>query len=229
MVGFQVAIDGPAGAGKSSVAQGLARILTVAYIDSGAMYRSVTYMALKHGVPADDEQALQQLVSDITIEFTMVNGVQRIFVGDHDVTEQIRSPQVSQHVAQIAKSPVVRKHLVHLSQQLAKSSIGVVMDGRDIGTHVLPDADVKFFLTATLEQRAKRRYDELAAKGYAPSLEDLISDVAARDKLDEQRSMSPLRPAKDAIILDTSCLTYEEVIAMVSALCRMREQQKEGR
>ncbi len=229
-MGFQVAIDGPAGAGKSSVARGVAQVLQISYVDTGAMYRSVTYLALLQGVQASNTCQLEKLLHQIVtkIDFQVVQGEQHLFLGDMDLSDSIRSQEVTRNVSTIAANSLVRKYLVQKQRDLALSWPGVVMDGRDIGTHVLLHANVKFFLTASLEQRAKRRYDELVKKGFHPSLTELMGDIERRDQMDIERDLSPLRPAQDAIILDTSCLTQHEVIEMVVALCRLRMTQGEA-
>lgn len=230
-MGFQVAIDGPAGAGKSSVARGVAQILHIPYLDTGAMYRSVTYLAILQGVNTESTHKLEEILRLLVtqLDYQVVQGEQRLLLGDLDLSDVIRSPEVSRHVSSMAANPLVRQYLVQKQKDLAFAWPGVVMDGRDIGTNVLPTANVKFFLTATLEQRAKRRFEELIKQGFTPTLSELMDDIERRDKMDVQRDVSPLRPAKDAVVLDTSCLSQVEVIKIVSALCSMRLTQWEGR
>ncbi len=230
-MGFQVAIDGPAGAGKSSVARGVAQVLQISYLDTGAMYRSVTYLALLQGVQENDIYQLKELLHQMVtkLNYQVVQGEQHLLFGDLDLTDVIRLPEVTRHVSMMAANSLVRQYLVQKQQELALSWPGIVMDGRDIGTHVLLNADVKFFLTASLEQRAKRRYEEMVSKGFNPSLAELMGDIERRDQMDIERDHSPLRPAQDAIILDTSCLTQDEVVEIVVALCRLRMTHGEGR
>lgn len=207
---LNIAIDGPAGAGKSTVAQQVARVLGYIYIDTGAMYRAVALHMLRNNIkPEQVERVLEQIPH---IQVTLEPGVerQRIRLNGEDVTDSIRTSEVSMYASRFAQIPAVREHLVHMQRQLA-SNKGVVMDGRDIGTHVLPDAEMKWFLTATVEERARRRYAE-SNGSESISLEQLMHDIAERDKQDETRAISPLRQAQDAQLLDTTNLTVEQIV-----------------
>ncbi len=207
---IQIAIDGPAGSGKSTVAKEIANRLNILYLDTGAMYRAVTHMVLSQGQSAGDSEVLKQVVDQIEMELTP----NHVFVNGHDVSEAIRTPNVSQNVSFVAMDAYVREKMVELQKKIAGDQ-SVVMDGRDIATHVLPNADFKFFLVATSEERAKRRQSELSKKGYDIPLETLIDEIDRRDKLDSERKVSPLRQADDAIRVDTTEMTIEEVIGFI--------------
>lgn len=208
---LQIAIDGPAGAGKSSVAKVLAKRLNCIYLDTGAMYRAVTWLAMKRQIAFDDLAALGRLLETLELQFKEEDGVQRLYCNGTDVTEAIRSTEVSANVSAIAMIPLVREALVAQQQKIA-ADCDVLMDGRDIGTTVLPNAQYKFFLTASLEERARRRYLELQKKGVTVDMEQLKQDIALRDQKDSQRAVSPLVQAPDAELIDTSALTFEEVV-----------------
>ncbi len=208
---LQIAIDGPAGAGKSSVAKVLAKRLNCIYLDTGAMYRAVTWLAMERQIAFDDLAALGRLLETLELQFKEEDGVQRLYCNGTDVTEAIRSTEVSANVSAIAMIPLVREALVAQQQKIA-ADCDVLMDGRDIGTTVLPNAQYKFFLTASLEERARRRYLELQKKGVTVDMEQLKQDIALRDQKDSQRAVSPLVQAPDAELIDTSELTFEEVV-----------------
>ncbi len=207
---YQIAIDGPAGAGKSTIAKAIARRLRILYVDTGAMYRAIAYKALSLRIPLDEEEAISEMAweTDIVLEHGEFN---RVFCDGKDVTEEIRNPVVSRGVSIIATYPRVRERLVAIQRQEAKEK-SVVMDGRDIGTYVLPQADLKVFLTASLEERAMRRWLELQQGGKDQSLKAVQEDMANRDRLDQERTISPLIPAEDAYILDTTGLSIEEIV-----------------
>lgn len=202
---FSVAIDGPAGAGKSTVAKMIAERLNLAYIDTGAMYRAVTLKALERG--NFSKEGIIKIAEESMIE--IING--RVYLDGRDVTEEIRKPSVDEKVSIIASIPQVRERLVEIQRQMARD-YGVVMDGRDIGTTVLPNAKYKFYLTADIKIRAKRRYEEMLKKGIKRDLEKVEQELAQRDKQDMERECSPLKMAEDAIIIDTSHKTPEEVV-----------------
>ncbi len=208
---LQIAIDGPAGAGKSSVAKVLAKRLNCIYLDTGAMYRAVTWLAMQQQVPFDDLTGMDQLLKNLQLEFREEDGVQHLYCNGMDVTEAIRSTEVSANVSAVAMIPLVREAMVAQQQKIA-ADCDVLMDGRDIGTTVLPDARYKFFLTASLEERARRRYLELQQKGVSVDLEQLQRDIALRDQKDSQREVSPLVQAPDAELIDTSHMTFDEVV-----------------
>lgn len=212
---MNIAIDGPASAGKSTIAKKVAEKLGYIYLDTGAMYRTLTYAALSNGSNLHDEEALHKLLQGIRITFsTAENEMQRVFLNEEDVTESIRSEQVTQNVSLVSSFAKVREEMVARQKSIARSG-GVVMDGRDIGTVVLPDAEVKIFMTATAEERALRRYKENMAKGMTTSLEELTEDMKRRDHLDSTRTISPLKKADDAIVLDSTHLEIDEVVKRI--------------
>ncbi|WP_106448618.1 (d)CMP kinase [Trichococcus alkaliphilus] len=212
---MNIAIDGPASAGKSTIAKKVAEKLGYIYLDTGAMYRTLTYAALSNGSDLQDEEALHKLLQGIRITFsTAENEMQRVFLNEEDVTESIRSEQVTQNVSLVSSFAKVREEMVARQKSIARSG-GVVMDGRDIGTVVLPDAEVKIFMTATAEERALRRYKENMAKGMTTSLEELTEDMKRRDHLDSTRTISPLKKADDAIVLDSTHLEIDEVVKRI--------------
>ena len=205
-----IAVDGPAGAGKSSAARGLARALRYRHIDTGAMYRAAAWGAWKAGLPLDDAAALLRGVRAQRYEFKETKDGARVFLDGEDVTARLRSPEAGQAASQLSVHPAVRRVLVDRQRRLARGG-GVVMEGRDIGTVVLPRADVKFFLDATPEERGRRRWRELRAKGRRASLKKIIDDIRARDHRDRTRAASPLRAADDAVVIDTTGFSLAEV------------------
>ena len=219
---MNIAIDGPASAGKSTIAKKVAEQLGYIYLDTGAMYRTLTYAALSNEVDLQDEEALHTLLKGIRITFsTAENEMQRVFLNDEDVTDSIRSEEVTQNVSLVSSFAKVREEMVARQKSIARSG-GVVMDGRDIGTVVLPDAEVKIFMTATAEERALRRYKENIAKGMTTSLEELTEDMKRRDHLDSTRSVSPLKKAEDAIVLDSTHLEIDEVVKQILGIIEVR-------
>lgn len=218
---ISVAIDGPAGAGKSSVAKVVAKRAGYLYLDTGAMYRAFTWAVLQSRVDLTDDQALKSLIH--TTDIHMEPGeTDRVFVNGTDVTSPIRSAEVTGHVSAVAALPAVREKLVDLQRQIAARG-GVILDGRDIGTVVLPKAELKVFLTASVEARAARRCVQLAEKGENVPLEKVKADIAARDKADSERRVSPLREADDAVHVDNSRLTAEETADLLYKLIKERE------
>ena len=214
---IQIAIDGPASSGKSTVAKIIAKEFGFTYLDTGAMYRAATYIALKHQLNEDNVEQLLGLLEQHPISFGRSEaGEQLVFVGDVDITHPIRENEVTNRVSTIAAIPVIREKLVALQQEIAQKG-GIVMDGRDIGTVVLPQAELKVFLVASVDERAKRRYKENMAKGIETNLEKLKEDIAARDYKDSHRETSPLKQAEDAVYLDTTGLTIEEVVDKIKA------------
>ena len=211
-----IAIDGPAGAGKSTVAKIVAEKLGYTYIDTGAMYRGVAWKTLRDDKDAPDE-AILRAVHDIDVRLACTESGTRVTVDGTDVTAEIRTPEVTHIVSRVAALGPVREKMVELQRAMAADG-AVVMDGRDIGTNVLPNADVKIFLTASVEERARRRYDEMVAKGYAVDFDALKDEIASRDKQDSERAISPLRQAEDAVLLDSTALSIDEVVARILEL-----------
>lgn len=207
---IQIAIDGPASAGKSTVAKLVAKKLNYIYCDTGAMYRATTWAAKEHGVAFDDDVALGELLGKIQIEFIPAEPEQLVFVDGVDVTQAIRTPVITNNVSAVAAQPMVRKALTERQQMLAQNG-GIVMDGRDIGSTVLPDAEVKIFLVASVKERALRRFKENQQKGIMTPLAVLEKEIEARDYKDSHREVSPLVQAKDAILVDTTSLDIKEV------------------
>lgn len=207
---IQIAIDGPASAGKSTVAKLVAKKLNYIYCDTGAMYRATTWAAKEHGVAFDDDVALGELLGKIQIEFIPAEPEQLVFVDGVDVTQAIRTPVITNNVSAVAAQPMVRKALTKRQQMLAKNG-GIVMDGRDIGSTVLPDAEVKIFLVASVKERALRRFKENQQKGIMTPLAVLEKEIEARDYKDSHREVSPLVQTKDAILVDTTSLDIKEV------------------
>ncbi|MGM9930764.1 (d)CMP kinase [Pradoshia sp.] len=208
---LSIAIDGPAAAGKSTVAKIIAKKLTYIYIDTGAMYRALTYKALKQNVNPNDEASLYSLLMDTDITLKNNETGQDVLVDGEVVSNAVRTPEVTKNVSAVAQHKLVREEMVR-RQQLLSEQGGVVMDGRDIGTHVMPNAEVKIFMLASVDERAKRRHDENLLKGFDSNLEELKQEIASRDKFDSEREVSPLKKADDAIELDTTSLTIEEVV-----------------
>ncbi len=213
-----VAIDGPAGAGKSTAARLVAKRLGYTYIDTGAMYRAVAWRALRQNGGDIDREKVLCALRGIEIELAHAADKTLVRVNGEDVSEAIRTPEVSKHVSFAAQMGEVRAKLVELQRRMAAAG-GVVMDGRDIGTKVLPDAEVKIFLTASIAQRARRRYQELTEKGYFVELKVLEDEIAARDKADMERELSPLVQAADAILLDTTELSVAQVVDAIEKIC----------
>ena len=218
MKNLVVAIDGPAGAGKSTVAQLAARKLGYTYIDTGAMYRAVAWKTLQQKKEVTDELILE-VVKDIDVNLQYKDGKTTVTVDGTDVTGKIRTPEVSAIVSQVAALGPVREKMVDLQRKMGERG-SVLMDGRDIATNVLPNADVKIFLTASIEERARRRHKELTEKGYTIDMEQMKADIAARDKADSEREISPLVQAEDATLLDTTGLSIDEVVERILAMCK---------
>ncbi|MBQ8418138.1 MAG: (d)CMP kinase [Phascolarctobacterium sp.] len=216
-----VAIDGPAGAGKSTIAKLAAEELGYAYIDTGAMYRSVAWKFLQTGAEFNEE-FISKLSQEMVIEFKPEAKVNRVFVDGTEVTTAIRSAEVTANVSRVAAIGAVREAMVDQQRRMGEAG-GVLMDGRDIGTVVFPNAEIKIFLTATVEERAMRRYKELVAKGEQVDLAQLQKDIAERDRQDMEREISPLRQAEDALYLDTSEMTIDEVTAFILNLVKEKE------
>lgn len=219
---MKIAIDGPAGAGKSTISKEVAKRLGYIYIDTGAMYRSVGLAALNAGISTTNESELEKIIEDIDISIKNLGDTQRFYLGGNDVTEKIREPQVSVAASNVAVVPSVRLKLVELQRKMSESS-DVLMDGRDIGTYVLPNAELKIFLTASVDERARRRYEELRLKNTATTFEDVKNDIIYRDKNDSEREFAPLKAAPDSVVLDSTDMSVEEVINKILDLVKERQ------
>lgn len=215
---MNIAIDGPAGAGKSTVAQKVAGHLEYLYIDTGSMYRALAWAVHHYQLSADDESAVSKLLQNNRIRLERKQGRQHVYWNETDITDQIRTNEVSQYASIVASHASVREQMLVLQRNLAKQG-NVVMDGRDIGTHVLPDAEVKIFLTASIRERAERRWKEQLAKGHQANLADLEKEIAERDQRDMNREVAPLRQAEDAVLVDTTGLTIDQVVDRILQIC----------
>jgi len=217
---YSIAIDGPSGAGKSTIARSVAAELGIIYVDTGAIYRTVGYFAFEQGVDPQDRDAVIALLPRIRVEMGYgEDGLQRMYLNGSDVTTQIRLPQISMYASHVSAIPEVRAFLMEMQRSAARSS-SVIMDGRDIGTVVLPDADVKIFLTASAEDRARRRYEELIQRGTPKDFGELLEEIRQRDHNDSTRAAAPLRPAEDAVLVDTTGNTFEQSRDMILKLIR---------
>jgi cytidylate kinase len=220
-MGFNIAIDGPAGAGKSTVAKMAAGKLEFIYVDTGAMYRTIALYLIRNGIDEGDEAALEKALQDIDVRISYQDGVQHMYLNGEDVSGLIRTPEVSEKASRSSAQPVVRKKLLDLQRNLARKE-DVLMDGRDIGTAILPDADLKIYLTASVDVRARRRYLELKEKGQECPLEQIRQEIEERDYRDMHRDISPLCQAKDAILLDTSDIDAETAAGRIVSLAKER-------
>ncbi len=220
-MGFKIAIDGPAGAGKSTIAKQVARRENLIYIDTGAMYRAMSLLMLQNGIPLNDAEKIGQECSRAQIDISYENGEQAVFLNGENVDAFLREEIVGNAASAVSAVPRVRERLVQLQRELAESA-DVVMDGRDIGTVVLPDADLKIFLTASSRVRAERRYRELQEKGIEADLKTIQRDIEERDHRDMTRETSPLRQAEDAVVIDSSMMTVDEVIQNILDLIQSR-------
>ena len=218
-MGYNVAVDGPAGAGKSTIAKLVAKKKGYIYVDTGAMYRGLAIHFLDHGIKAGDTEKIIEAAehADVTIRYE--DGMQQVYVNGENVTARLRSEEVGRMASATSPIPEVRAKLLELQKSLAREQ-DVIMDGRDIGTCVLPDADVKIFLTASVEKRAKRRYDELVEKGEQCDLKTIEEDIRKMDEQDSTRELAPLRQAEDAHLVDSSDMTIQEVVDAIIAMCR---------
>lgn len=208
---INIAIDGPAGAGKSTIARNLSSKLGYIYVDTGALYRAVGVSAMRAGADTKDAQQVTAVLGNTHVSLRFVDGEQRVFLGEEDVSVAIRTPEASMAASNVSAIPSVREFLFDLQQNIAKEN-NCLMDGRDIGTVVLPDAQVKIFLTASAQVRAQRRYDELLAKGIKTEYNDVLEEMIQRDYQDSHRAIAPLKQADDAVLVDTSDMTLEQVI-----------------
>ena len=216
-----IAIDGPSGAGKSTISKLLAKEFGFTYVDTGAIYRTVGVYVYRKGVSPTDPVAVEALLSEIDIVIKHVGGEQRIFLNGEDVSEKIREHIISKYASDVSAIPAVRKFLLEMQREFARRD-NIIMDGRDIGTVVLPDADIKIFLTATDEDRAQRRYEELIGKGQDVTFEKILSDMRIRDEQDSGRAVAPLVPASDAIEVDTTGNTLEKSVLVLKNLIAER-------
>ena len=211
MANYSIAIDGPGGAGKSTIAKIIAKKLGCVYIDTGAMYRAVGLFAVRKGIDTENSEALSMVLDEIEIDIENSGGEMRIFLCGEDVSDKIRTPEISMAASNVAKAVPVRLKLVELQRKLAEKS-SVIMDGRDIGSYVLPNADAKIYLTADVEDRAQRRYDELILKGQQVDFNDVLEDMKKRDYNDSNRDFAPLCKAEDALLVDTTGLELEQSV-----------------
>ena len=214
---FSIAIDGPAGAGKSTIAKALARELDAMYLDTGAMYRAIGLALSRDGLDLSDAKAVAAAVGGVDIAVRYEGGAQHIYLGSEDVSRAIREPEVSMAASTVSAVPEVRERMVALQRKIAEGQ-NVVMDGRDIGTKVLPNATLKIYLTASAEERARRRCRELEEKGMPQPYEDVLKEMLERDYQDTHRAASPLQPAEDSVHVDSSKLTIEETVALMKGL-----------
>lgn len=217
-MGYNVAIDGPAGAGKSTIAKLVAKEKGYVYVDTGAMYRGLAIHFLENGIEAEEKEKIAEACKDADVTIRYEDGQQQVYLNGKNITAKLREEAVGNMASKSSAIPEVRAKLLELQRELARKE-DVIMDGRDIGTCVLPDADVKAFLTASVETRAKRRYDELVEKGVACDLEEIARDIAERDERDSTREIAPLKQAEDAVLVDSSHMTIEEVVAAIVKLC----------
>lgn len=217
-MGYNIAIDGPAGAGKSTIAKQVAQRKGYIYVDTGAMYSGLAVYFLKNHILPEDTKGIIRACQDADVSIGYENGVQQIYLNGENITGRLREEAVGDMASKSSPIPEVREKLLMLQRTLAKEK-DVVMDGRDIGTNILPDADVKVYLTASVETRAKRRYEELAAKGAACDMEQIAADIKERDHRDMTRETAPLRQAEDAVLIDSSDMTIKEVTDAILKLC----------
>ena len=219
---YSIAIDGPAGAGKSTIAKRLAKELGYYYVDTGAIYRTVAYFMDLLGISPKDADGVSRYIDELTIDiYYDENGLQHMLMNGMDVTHEIRTPDISQKASLVSDQPVVREMLLDMQRDVAREN-NVIMDGRDIGTVVLPQADVKIFLTASAEVRAQRRHAELVAKGGKDTFEQVLADIQRRDHQDSTRAIAPLKAAKDAVTVDTSVMDIDEVVASIRHIVQQK-------
>ena len=218
-MGYNVAIDGPAGAGKSTVAKRVAKELGFIYVDTGAMYRALAVFFLKKGLKPEDTETIAEVCKDAQVSIGYEEGVQQVYLNGENVTALLRTEEVGNMASVSSAVKEVRAQLLELQRELA-STKDVVMDGRDIGTNILPNADVKVYLTASVETRAKRRYQELQEKGVACDLQEIAHDIEERDTRDMNREIAPLKQADDAVLVDSSDMSIDEVVETIKSLCK---------
>ena len=219
---WSVAVDGPSGAGKSSLSRRIAERFGMMYVDTGAIYRTVGLAVQRAGIEPDETAAVIALLPSLEIDLRHDEaGLQRMYLGGEDVTDRIRTPEISQYASKVSAIPEVRAFLMEQQRSLARR-YSVIMDGRDIGTVVLPDADIKIFLNASAEDRARRRYEENLAKGVQQSFDEVLADIIERDERDSSRAAAPLRPAEDALMVDTTGNSFEQSLELLSRLIQER-------
>ena len=218
-MGYNVAIDGPAGAGKSTIAKLVAKEKGYIYVDTGAMYRGLAIHFLNRGIDPEDRDAVAEACRDAEVTIGYEDGVQQIYLNGENVTSMLRTEETGNMASKTSAIPEVREKLLELQRSLAREK-DVIMDGRDIGTNILPDADVKIYLTASVETRARRRYDELRGKGEDCSLEEISRDIKERDERDMTREIAPLKKADDAVLVDSSDMTIQQVVDEICSHCR---------
>jgi len=217
-MGYNVAVDGPAGAGKSTIAKLVAKEKGYIYVDTGAMYRGLAIHFLKKGISPEDKEAVAKACIDADVSIVYENGVQQVYLNGENITGMLRTEEVGNMASKTSAIPAVREKLLELQKTLAREK-DVIMDGRDIGTNILPNADVKIYLTASVETRAKRRYDELASKGESCDFDKIARDIKERDERDMTREIAPLKKAEDAILVDSSDMTIDEVVSKICSFC----------
>lgn len=221
---YNIAIDGPAGAGKSTIAKQIAKKLSFIYVDTGAMYRAMALFMLRNGISGNDTEKIEKECENVDITISYIEGEQQVLLNGENVTALLREEQVGNMASSVAKIGVVRTKLVSLQQKLAKEA-DVIMDGRDIGTCVLPNADAKIYLTATSKERAKRRFEELKAKNSACDIDEIERDIIARDEQDMNREVSPLKQAEDAVLVDSSNMGIEQVVETIIEIFKEKTKQ----
>lgn len=223
-MGYNVAVDGPAGAGKSTIARLVAEKKGYIYVDTGAMYRGLAVHFLKKGIDADDDQSLEEACKDAEVTIGYENGVQQVYLNKENVTGRLRTEEVGNMASKSSAIPAVRQKLLELQRSLAREK-DVIMDGRDIGTNILPDADLKIYLTASVQTRAKRRFEELKSKGMDCDLNVITKDIIERDERDMTRETAPLKKAEDAILIDSSDMTISQVVDQICSYCMSKEKE----
>lgn len=221
---FKVAIDGPAGAGKSTIAKAASKAMKFVYIDTGAMFRGVGLAALRAGIDPNDAEKVNRMLPSVNIDISHSEEGQQVFLNGENVSKEIRMPEVSVAASDISKIPAVRSKLLELQRSIAEKT-DVIMDGRDIGTVVLPDAQLKIFLTASVEERATRRYKELVEKGVECDFDEVKRDMEYRDKNDSEREIAPLKPAEDSVIVDTTGKSLPESVDMILGIIKERREK----
>lgn len=216
---LNIAIDGPAGAGKSTIARRCAKAIGFIYVDTGALYRAIAYHVISHGGSPCDVSVVKSMLEKLEVSIRFVDDEQRVFLGSEDVSDKIRTPELSLGASAVSAIPEVREFLFEQQREIARNN-NIIMDGRDIGTVVLPNADLKIFLTASAQERATRRYDELIAKGQVVTYGEVLADVKLRDHNDSTRAIAPLKQAQDAILVDTTGNTLEQSIAHIESIIK---------